>query len=85
LLGLATGTRLHLGPDAVVKITRLRNPCDQLDRNQQGAVAACSTATRTGTRAEGGRDGSRRRGGDCAGDEIRVELPAPPHHALEPV
>ncbi|MGN6302986.1 MAG: MOSC domain-containing protein, partial [Angustibacter sp.] len=31
LLGLPTGTRLHLGPDAVVRVTGLRNPCVQLD------------------------------------------------------
>src|SRR3989440_7241554 len=31
LLGLARGTRVHLGPVAVVEITGLRNPCAQLD------------------------------------------------------
>ncbi len=31
LLELATGTRLHLGESAVVELTGLRNPCNQLD------------------------------------------------------
>lgn len=31
LLELPTGTRLHLGEAAVVEITGLRNPCNQLD------------------------------------------------------
>src|SRR4051794_19882859 len=40
LLGLATGTRLQLGADAVVQITGLRNPCTQLDGIQPGLMAA---------------------------------------------
>jgi MOSC domain-containing protein YiiM len=39
LLGLSTGTRLAIG-GAVVEITGLRNPCSQLDRFQQGLMAA---------------------------------------------
>ncbi|HZY26974.1 MAG TPA: MOSC domain-containing protein [Jiangellaceae bacterium] len=31
LLGLSTATRLHLGDDAVVEVTGLRNPCTQID------------------------------------------------------
>jgi MOSC domain-containing protein YiiM len=40
LLALARGTRLHLGDDAVVEITGLRNPCAQLDRLVPGLMAA---------------------------------------------
>src|SRR5918997_3274272 len=40
LLGLPTGTRLHLGDTAVVEVTGLRNPCAQLDRIQPGLMAA---------------------------------------------
>src|ERR1700710_3202910 len=40
LLALPTGTRLHLGETAVVEMTGLRNPCIQLDRFQQGLMAA---------------------------------------------
>jgi MOSC domain-containing protein YiiM len=40
LLGLPTGTRLHLGDTAIVEVTGLRNPCAQLDRIQPGLMAA---------------------------------------------
>ena len=40
LLALPTGTRLHLGVDAVVEVTGLRNPCAQLDGLQPGLLAA---------------------------------------------
>jgi MOSC domain-containing protein YiiM len=40
LLGVPTGTRLHLGATAVVEVTGLRNPCIQLDGLQHGLMAA---------------------------------------------
>jgi MOSC domain-containing protein YiiM len=40
LLGLARGTRLRLGDNAVVEVTGLRNPCTQLDGIQPGLMAA---------------------------------------------
>src|SRR6476646_7617369 len=40
LLGLPTGARLHLGGEAVIEITGLRNPCRQLDNFQPGLMAA---------------------------------------------
>src|SRR5215213_5866483 len=40
LLGLPTGSRLRLGPDALVEVTGLRNPCRQLDRFRPGLMAA---------------------------------------------
>src|SRR5215217_5310485 len=40
LLGLPTGSRLHLGDEAVVEVTGLRNPCAQLDKIEQGLMAA---------------------------------------------
>jgi len=39
LLGLSTGTRLQMG-NAIVEVTGLRNPCSQIDRFQQGLMAA---------------------------------------------
>jgi len=38
LLGLSAGTRLELGPDAVVEITGLRNPCTQIDAYEPGLL-----------------------------------------------
>ena len=40
LLAASDGTRLHLGPEAVVEITGLRNPCVQLDGLQPGLMEA---------------------------------------------
>jgi MOSC domain-containing protein YiiM len=87
LLALPTGTRLHLGGEAVVEVTGLRNPCRQLDTLQGGLMAA--TLDRDG-------DGNLiRKAGIMAivvaggvvreGDPIRVELPSPPHRPLAPV
>jgi MOSC domain-containing protein YiiM len=87
LLGLPTGTRLRLGPQAVIEITGLRNPCGHLDTFRSGLMAAVL-----------GRDPEGRlvrksgvmaiviAGGDVqAGDAIAVELPAGEPRPLEPV
>lgn len=39
LLGLSEGTRLRLGPEAVVQVTGLRNPCVQIERHREGLLA----------------------------------------------
>ena len=87
LLALPLGTRLHLGGEAVVEVTGLRNPCHQLDRFQPGLMSAV-----LGRDAEGklvrkaGIMGIIVAGGEVrAGDGIRVELPPEPHHPLAPV
>jgi MOSC domain-containing protein YiiM len=41
LLSLPKGTRLHLGNTAVVEVTGLRNPCEQIDNFQGGLLKAC--------------------------------------------
>ena len=87
LLGLPTGTRLHLGRGAIVEITGLRNPCRQLDEFQPGLMAA--TLDRDG-------DGNLiRKAGVMAvvsgagevwpGAPITIELPALPYRPLQPV
>ena len=87
LLALPTGTQLHLGETAVVKVTGLRNPCDQLDGIQPGLMVAVLGRDERGKliRKAGVMgivvcDGEIR-----PGDVIRVELPPEPHRALEPV
>lgn len=40
LLGLSRGTRLRLGPDALIEIAGLRNPCRQIDGLAKGLMAA---------------------------------------------
>ena len=87
LLGLPSGTRLHLGDTAIVEVTGLRNPCAQLDRIQPGLMGAT---------LERAADGNLIRkagimavvvdGGDVRpGDTIRVELPPDPRPPLAPV
>jgi len=40
LLAAPLGSRLRLGPEAIVELTGLRNPCNQLDGIQGGLMAA---------------------------------------------
>jgi len=87
LLGLPTGARLHIGGKAVVEITGLRNPCVQLDNYQKGLTAAVLDRDAEGNLIrKAGVMGIVLEGGEVrAGDTIRVELPPPPHRALEKV
>lgn len=87
LLGLPAGTRLRLGDDAVVEVTGLRNPCTQLDGIQPGLMAATLGRDEDGGLIrKAGVMGVVMAGGDVRpGDAVRVELPPPPHHPLEPV
>ena len=84
LLSLPAGTRLHLGPEAVVEVTGLRNPCVQLDRLRPGLMAAVLDRDDDGTLVrKAGVMSIVVTGGDVtAGDVVRVELPAPPHRPL---
>ena len=87
LLGLPTGTRLHLGDDAVIEVTGLRNPCGQLNRIQPGLMAATLDRDEHGNMIrKAGIMAIVLTGGDVRpGDPIRVELPPEPHQPLEPV
>jgi MOSC domain-containing protein YiiM len=87
LLGLPTGTRLHLGEAAVVEVTGLRNPCTQLDDFQQGLLAAVLGRDETGkVIRKAGVMGIVVTGGEVGpGDIIRIELPPEPHHPLDRV
>ena len=38
--GLSAGARLRLGPDAIVQLTGLRNPCYQIEDFRKGLLAA---------------------------------------------
>jgi MOSC domain-containing protein YiiM len=87
LLGLPTGTRLHLGSTAVVEVTGLRNPCAQLDRIQPGLMAATLGRDENGNLLrKAGIMGVVLADGDVRpGDPIHVELPPQPHRPLAPV
>jgi MOSC domain-containing protein YiiM len=87
LLALPTGTRLHLGAEAVVEVTGLRNPCLQLDLFQRGLQKAVLDRDEHGNLVrKAGIMSIVLTGGEVRpGDDIRVELPAEPHKSLEPV
>ena len=87
LLALPTGTRLRLGASAVVEITGLRNPCIQLDRFQNGLMAATLDRDAEGNlvRKAGVMSIVIAEGDVRPGDAIRIELPAGPHKPLLPV
>jgi len=87
LLGLPTGARLHLGADAVVEITGLRNPCAQLDRLRPGLMAAVLDRDAQGRLIrKAGIMGIVLTSGEVRpADPIRVDLPPEPHRPLAPV
>ena len=87
LLALPTGARLHLGGEAVIEVTGLRNPCAQLDRLQPGLMAATLARDGAGNLVrKAGVMGVVIAGGEVRpGDAVTVALPAPPHRWLEPV
>ena len=87
LLALPTGTRLYLGPTAVVEVTGLRNPCLQLEGIARGLMAAVLDRDERGELIrKAGVMGIVLAGGEVrAGDPVRVEPPAGPYRPLAPV
>src|SRR5262249_41553456 len=87
LLALPRGTRLHLGPDAVIEVTGLRNPCGQLNNLGDGVQSAVLERDAEGKLVrKAGVMSIVLSGGDVRpGDRVRVELPDAPLLALEPV
>lgn len=87
LIALPRGTRLHLGEQAVVEITGLRNPCGQIEGFRKGLLKRM-----IGRAADGspllltGIMGVVLEGGTVrAGDAIGVAVPQEPHMRLEKV
>jgi MOSC domain-containing protein YiiM len=87
LLGLPTGTRLHIGETAMLEVTGLRNPCVQLDGIQPGLMAATLGRDEHGelVRKAGIMSLALADGDVRPGDRIRVELPTEPHRSLDRV
>lgn len=84
LLGLPRDTLLRIGPDAVVQITGLRNPCKQLDRYQKGLMGAVLERSNRGTLIrKAGVMGIVVSGGNIrTGDAIRATLPDDRHELI---
>lgn len=81
LLGLPLGTKLHLGADAVVQLTGLRDPCKLLNALGAGYKDAMTETLPDGTvRRKSGVMSIVITGGDVkAGDTVRAVLPDGPH------
>jgi MOSC domain-containing protein YiiM len=77
LLGLPTGARLHLGAEALVEVTGLRTPCQQLNSIAPGLLGAVLAKDEQGNlvRKAGIMSVVLVGGIVRAGDLVRVELP----------
>jgi MOSC domain-containing protein YiiM len=84
LLRLPVGTQLHIGSNAVVTVTGLRNPCGQIENFQAGLFSEVLEKKADGTLIrKAGIMGVVTEGGAVkSGDEIRVVLPPEPHRQL---
>ncbi|WUH64522.1 MOSC domain-containing protein [Streptomyces sp. NBC_00441] len=87
LLSLPVGTLLHLGEEAIVEVTGLRNPCMQIDNFQGGLLKQVVGRDEAGNivRKAGIMSVVTAGGVVRAGDAITIELPAEPHRPLERV
>ncbi|GAB3272441.1 MOSC domain-containing protein [Kineococcus gypseus] len=87
LLNLPRGTRLHLGEQAVLEVTGLRNPCAQINAFQPGLLKALTPRDAEGNvMRKAGIMSIVLAGGQVrAGDRIGIEVPAQPWEALQRV
>lgn len=87
LLGLPRGSLLHLGAEAIVEVTGLRNPCSQINDFQPGLLQAVVMRDTNGAlvRKAGIMSIVHRGGPVRVGDVIRLELPSEPHQRLDRV
>lgn len=87
LLVLPVNTELHIGPSAIVRLTGLRNPCEQLNQFRAGLMAAILGRTLDGKLVrKAGVMGVVVAGGVVQpGSSITVRLPIEPHRMLERV
>ena len=87
LLALPVGSQLHIGKSAIVELTGLRNPCEQLNAHRAGLMSAVLGRTADGKLVrKAGVMGVVIMGGSVqAGDTIEVKLPALPHRVMERV
>ena len=87
LLALPKGAKLHLGDEAVVEVTGLRNPCTQLDGIHPGLMNAVLDRDAQGKLIrKSGIMGIVPKGGTVKpGDAIAVHMPPQPHAELDRV
>ncbi len=87
LLGLPEGARLHIGGQAIVEVTGLRNPCGQIDKFRSGLTQAVldrdehgNLVRKSGIMAVVLADGQ-----VAAGDQITITFPEGAPRPLRPV
>lgn len=87
LVRLPRDTVLRIGPEAVVRVTGLRNPCWQIDDFRAGLLKLSVTVGEDGQvqRRTGIMAVVERSGPVHVGDAVVVELPAEPHVVLDRV
>lgn len=87
LLALPRGAALHIGQDAIVEVTGLRNPCQQINDFQPGLMQAVLDRDADGSLVrKSGVMGVVLAGGLVRpGDAIRIVMPDEPFSRLEPV
>ncbi|MCT7356457.1 MOSC domain-containing protein [Streptomyces sp. 15-116A] len=87
LLALPTGTLLHIGDEAVLEVTGLRNPCVQIDAFQDGLLKQVVGRDEAGNvvRKAGIMSVVQQGGVVRPGDTITAKLPTGPHRPLERV
>ncbi len=87
ILDLAPGTRLHLGASAIIEVTGVRNPCNQLDAVDERLLAQVALKDGAGViiRKAGVMAIVIAGGAVRPGDAIRVETPAGATGQLQPV
>ena len=87
LLGLPRYSLLRVGPQVVLEVTGLRNPCAQIERFQSGLLAAVLGRGSNGevVRKAGIMTVVREGGIVQPGDVIAIDLPPLPHLPLERV
>ncbi|MDJ0641731.1 MAG: MOSC domain-containing protein [Erythrobacter sp.] len=86
LLGLGRDTLLRIGPDVVLKVTGLRNPCRQIEAFAPGLLKEVAIKTEHGIVRKAGIMTIAVAGGHVApGDAIAIEPPKGPHIPLERV
>ena len=77
LLGLSAGSLIRIGPTAVVRVTGLRNPCQQIEAFRPGLLAAVLDRLTDGTviRRAGIMGVVERGGWVTSGDSLEVSQP----------
>jgi MOSC domain-containing protein YiiM len=83
LLNLPTGAVLRAGPEAVLEITGIRNPCVQMNKFRKGLMQAVIERNSGKVQMKSGVMSIVLTGGTVrAGDTIQVTLPPPPWREL---